>query len=145
MNAKRTQKKTAGSEDANRFERISQNTADIVRTAAELLDEELASGIVAARRMQQRFAEERRIDPRDFRAAAQKLQSDAHGFIGLLETQLREMRSNENAELMQRLVGQSHGLIDLFFDLTSTAAEVANQLAQSTLEKSGVKRGDPDA
>jgi hypothetical protein len=141
MSAKRVREKAPGPESSPQFQRISENTAEIVRTAAEILNEDLAAGIVAARQMQRRFKEERRIDPQDFRAAVSKLQVDSHGLVSLLEGQLREMQSEKNAELMQRLVGQSHGLIDIVFDLATTAAEVANQLLQSAPGKPQSKRG----
>ena len=69
-----------------------------------LLDEEIAAGIVAAKQVQQRFQKERRIDPRDFREALQRFQRDGHEVVDLIDHQLAELRSKENAELTTRLL-----------------------------------------
>jgi hypothetical protein len=113
-----------------RLRRIGDSTSEIVRAAAELLDEEVAAGIVTAKQMQKRFREERRLDPEDWSGALTKLRSDTHGFVNLLEGQLKEAQSKQSAALVRRLVGQSHGLLDVFFELVGTAAEVANQMVK---------------
>jgi hypothetical protein len=46
---------------AERFSQISKSRSQIVREAAVLLDEEIASGIVAAKQMQQRFQKEQTL------------------------------------------------------------------------------------
>ena len=79
--------------DANarkeRFARISKATSQIVRDAAVLLDEEVAAGIVAARKMQQTFHKERRIDPDAFTDALQRFQNDGHSFVRIFEIEFR--------------------------------------------------------
>jgi aminoglycoside/choline kinase family phosphotransferase len=106
-----------------------------------LLDEELASGIVAAKQVQQRFQKERRIDPGDFKDALTRFQGDAHDVVNLLNDQFAEMRSDENAELVKRFTGNAHSLLDLVVELVNTSAELADQLAKSNLQK---KQGKTD-
>src|SRR5215467_8897163 len=113
-----------------RLDSISRNTSQIVKDAAALLDEEVAAGIVAARRMQQRFQKERRIAPSDFQDALQKFQADAHEVISLLNDQISEIRSEENVQLAKRMVSRTHDVVDLAVELVNTGAEVASQLAQ---------------
>jgi len=117
--------------DAKRLKDIGEHTAQIVKEAAAILNEEVAAGVVAARRMQQRFKKERRVDPADFKEALQKFQSDAHDIVDLLNRQLDEFRSQENSALIKRLIGTSHDMLDLAVEFVETGAEVAGQLAQS--------------
>lgn len=118
-----------------RLKQISKSSSQIVRDAAGLLDEELASGIVAAKQVQQRFQKERRINPGDFKDALTRFQGDAHDVVNLLNDQFAEMRSDENAELVKRFTGNAHSLLDLVVELVNTSAEIADQLAKSNLQK----------
>jgi hypothetical protein len=92
---------------------ISGATSQIIREAGALLDEEMAIGMVAARRMQERFEKERRLDTADFKDALQRFQSDGHELVNLVDQQLAELRSPENAELTERLMRNVHDLLDL--------------------------------
>jgi hypothetical protein len=128
---------TANRRSANsgRFEEVSKSTAQIVKDAAALLDEELAAGITAAKQVQQRFRKEGRINPADFGDALQRFQADAHEVIALLNDRLNEMRTDENYQIVKKLVDRSHDLIDVAVDLVNGSAEVANQLANSPIVK----------
>ena len=118
-----------------RLKQISKSSSQIVKDAAVLLDEELASGIVAAKQVQQRFQKERRISPGDFKDALTRFQGDAHDVVNLLNDQFAEMRSDENADLVKRFTGNAHSLLDLVVELVNTSAEIADQLAKSNLQK----------
>jgi hypothetical protein len=106
-----------------------------VKDAAVLLDEEIAAGIVAAKQMQQRFQKGRRIDPADFRSLIQKFQSDAHGVVNLFSDQIAELRSKENAELVDNLVRRAHDALDLATEVFVMSADIATQAVQSRLRK----------
>jgi len=121
-----------------RIKQISEASAQIVKEAAALLDEEMAAGVVAAKKMQQRFDKERRIDPSDFSEALQRLQSDGHEVVNLLNDQIAELRSEENAAIMKRLTNNAHDLLDLSVGLVNMGAEIVNQLVETNLPK---KRG----
>ena len=129
--------------DANarkeRFARISKATSQIVRDAAVLLDEEVAAGIVAARKMQQTFHKERRIDPDAFTDALQRFQNDGHHVVNLLNEQVSQIRSEENTELIGRLVNNSHDLLDLAVGMINIGVEITNQLIQTDVSKTGTR------
>ena len=118
-----------------RFGRISKGSSQIVKDAAVLLDDELASGIVAAKQMQQRFQRERRINPGDFKESLQRFQGDAHEVVNLLNDQFSELRSEENAEIIKRFTNNTHNLLDLVVEMINMGAEIADQLIQSNLPK----------
>lgn len=121
--------------DPGRLNRVSKSTAQIVKDAAALLDEELAAGIVAANQVQQRFRKERRVDPRDFSDALQRFQADAHEVIKLLNDRLNDMRSQENFDLVENLIDRSHDMVDLAVEMVNSSAEIATQLANSPILK----------
>jgi len=118
-----------------RFKQMGDASSHIVKEAATLLNEELAAGIVAAKKMQQRFQKERSIDPADFKDALQRFQGDAHEVVTLLNDQLTELRTQENGELVTRLVSNTHDLVDLMVGFINLGAEVASQIAQANLPK----------
>jgi len=129
----------AGEKTDPRFDRISNSASEIVKQAATLLDEEIAAGIVAAKQMQDRFQNERRIDPGDFRAALARFQNDAHQLVSLLDGQFAALRSEENAEIINRFTVNAHGLLDLVVEMVNTGAQVANEVVQQS--KIGKKNG----
>jgi hypothetical protein len=132
-----TKKRSANS---GRLEEVSKSTAQIVKDAAALLDEELAAGITAAKQVQKRFRKEGRIDPADFGDALQRFQADAHEVIALLNDRLNEMRSDENYQVVKKLVDRSHDLVDVAVELVNGSAEIANQLANSSIVKESTGR-----
>jgi hypothetical protein len=128
-------KRKTKSGNSRRLDDISVSTAQIVKDAAALLDEELAAGIVAANQVQKRFRKERRVDPQDFSNALQRFQADAHNVIRLLNERLNEMRSQENFDVVKNLLDRSHDMVDLAVELVNGSAEVATQLANSPVLK----------
>jgi hypothetical protein len=120
---------------SDRFEEINTATSKIVKQAAQLLDEELAAGMVAAKQMQDRFARERRVDPADFADALQRFQRDAHEVVTLLDEQFEDFRSDENAQVVSRLLTNAHDLVDVVVGVVNIGADVASQLAETRLGK----------
>lgn len=114
------------------FDQIGSSSSQIVKDAALLLDDEIAAGIVAAKQMQTRFQEERRIDPGDFKEALARFQGDAHSVIHLLDAQGEGLRSDENREIFSRYMNNAHSLIDLAVEMVNMGSEVANHLIQQS-------------
>jgi hypothetical protein len=117
---------------SRRFKQIGKGSSQIVKDAAALLDEEIASGIVAAKQMQQRFQKEQRVDPGDFKDALKRFQGDAHEIVNMMNDQVGELGSKETSELGLRLSRNAHDLLDLVVELVNTSAEVADRLVQSS-------------
>ena len=106
-----------------------------MKQAASLLDEEIALGVIAARKVQARFAKDRSIDPADFHDALQRFQGDAHELVSMLEGQLGGSGNGANTELTRKLVGNVHDLLDLFVGFVNIGSDLASQLAQTHLPK----------
>ena len=120
------------SAQSSRIKNATRNATSIVRDAAEILDEEVASGIVAARQVQQRFRKSRTIDPKDFETALQKFNTDAHELLTLVGNQVDEMGSKQNSELTRKLMGRTHDVLDLAVEMINIGAELANEVLQTT-------------
>ena len=130
--ARNSERSNRGSEQ---IKEIGQVSSQIVRDAAILLDEELAAGIVAAKQMQRRFRDERRIDPTDFKEAIQQFQLHAHEVVNQLNERVSDVGLQENQEILRRLVSRGHDLLDLTVEVFNMGAELADQLVQSKVPK----------
>src|SRR5689334_17495096 len=106
----------ARSSKATRFGKVAEGSAQIVKDAAALLDEELSAGILAAKQVQQRFQKEKRLDASDFKDPLAKFQSDAHELVAQLSHQVEQLGSKENAELANRLLRHTHDMVDVAAD-----------------------------
>ena len=122
----------SNSDSSTKLGSIGENTSQIVRDAASLLDEELTAGIVAARQVQQRFRKERKISSDDFKGALQKFQTDANQVITMLDDQFEQMQSGKNAQLFKSLVSNAHDLLNLAVEFVNTGTDLANQLIQKS-------------
>lgn len=118
-----------------RIGEISSATSEIVKEAGAVLDEEMAIGIVTAKKMQERFDRDRRVESADFKDALQRWQNDGHELVGLVDQQIVELRSDENVDLTNRLIANIHNVLDLAVGLVGTGTEVANQLIERNLPK----------
>lgn len=123
---------------------IGRSSAQIVKEAAALLDEELAAGIVAAKQVQRRFQRDRHIDPGDFKKVLEKFQVDAHEVVGLLDEQFSEARLKENSQIVRRLLRNTHDVVDLAVEVVHMGVEIADQLARANLKPDANRRGKRD-
>lgn len=135
MVTRATRPKKPKTDSVAQVKKIGDNSSQIVKQAASLLDDELAAGIVTAKQVQERFQKERRVDPSDFKETVQRLQTQAHEAVNQLNSKVSEASSKENVELLQRLIDNSHDLLDLAVEMLNTGAELADQLGQSDVLK----------
>lgn len=125
--------KTSAEGSTARLGAVTESSSQIVKEAASLLEEEVASGIVAAKRVQERFDRERRVDPADFKESVTRLQAQAHDVVNQFSSQLSDPKLQENVDLLHRFVSNSHDLVDLAVEMLNTNAELADQLVRSDL------------
>jgi len=116
----------------SRINRVGVATSQIIEEAAALLDEEIASGIVAAKKMRDRFEKHHHIDEADFKDALHRFQADAHEVVSILREQFKKLSSQENSALADRFVKNTHDLVDLATGMVSTASKLANELLQKS-------------
>ncbi len=82
---------------------VADTTSRIVQRAASILEEELASGLVAARQIEQRFVD------------------------------VEKVRSRDPQEVMQRFRRDAHEVVDILIDLVSVATTSLSGLAQRAI------------
>ena len=141
---RKNRSRSSGERSNARMRKLSKSSAQIVRDAAALLDEELAAGIVAAKQVQMQFRKDRRIDPGDFKKVLDKFQLDAHEVVGVLEEQFSGTQSKANSEFARRLLRNTHDVVDLVVEVVNMAAEIADHLARSNLKPDTSRRGERD-
>jgi hypothetical protein len=134
------QTRGSGSNESERFKKISKGSSQVVKDAAALLDEELAAGILAAKQVQQRFQKDRRIDPGDFKKALDKFQGDAHEVVTLLDNQISELSSQDSKDLSKRFLHNAHDVVDLAVELVTLGAQIADQMTKSNFKRDAKNR-----
>ena len=107
--------------------------AELVREAAVVLDQEMAIGMTAAKAVQQRLAQEHRIEPADFKDALQRFQTDAHDLVNSLTAQLTGDRLAPNVQLAEQFIARANDMIDLAVGIVTTSSELANQFIHTQL------------
>lgn len=109
--------------------------AEIVKSAARLLDQEMALGITTAKAVQKRLQRERRIESADFKEALTRLQSDVRDIINALDGQFEGTRLQENADLARRFVARTNDLLDVTIAFVTTGAELADELLRTNVSR----------
>ena len=113
--------------------------AEVVRKATDVLESELATGLAAAQKAQQRFREEKRVDAADLREALSRFREDGHQVVDLARSLTSELRSDSTNELAQRLFKDAHDALDLALGMVELAPDLINRAAQMA----GVDKGQP--
>ncbi len=120
-------------------------SAEVVRSAALVLDQEMAVGVTAAKSVQQRLAKERRFEASDFKDALLRFQTDARDIVNSLDAQLTGSRLPQNVEVAKRFIGRANDMVDLAVGMVTTTAEIANDFLQANAPKTNAapsrKRG----
>jgi hypothetical protein len=106
------------------------SSAELVRAAASVLDQEMAVGIEAAKAVQQRVSRERKVETSDFKEAMARFQTDARDVVSSLEAQLGGSRLPQNVELAKRFLTRANDMVDLAVGMVTTSAEIASELLQ---------------
>jgi hypothetical protein len=137
--AKRARKTGTARENEPRAASVFGAGAELVRSAAVVLDNELAVGITAAKAVQQRVDRERRVDAADFTDALQRFQSDAHDLVNSLDGQLSGAKLQQNLDLAKKFIAQTNDIVDLAVGVVTTSAQLANEFihANSTKPNAG--------
>ena len=113
---------------------------ELVRSAAVLLDQELAVGVTAAKAVQQRVQRERRVDAADFREALQRFQANGRELVTAISSQLDGSKLTQNVELAKRFIAKANDLVDLTVGVVGTSAELANEFVQANRRDAGPRR-----
>ena len=108
------------------------STSDMIRKAAVVLEEEVASGILAAKEVERSMRESGEVSSESFDDIIVRLRRDAHDVVNIIGEQADQMRSEEFDELSQRLQKDAHEVVDLVLNVVTNAPGIINRLLQST-------------
>jgi hypothetical protein len=97
---------------ASPFQDFAQATSRVVQQAASILEEEIAAGIIAAKRVEDRFVN------------------------------VEQLRSGKPDEVMQRLRRDAHDVLDIFVDMVHVAVREAQNLVQRVVSIRTTPDGD---
>jgi hypothetical protein len=108
----REEKKSA-TELSDAYKGFAETTSNVVQKAAEILEEEVAAGIVAAKRIEQHFLD------------------------------VKELRDEKPDDVMYRLRRDVHEIVDIFVDLTQVSLQRIADVPQSILQIKTGSRSEP--
>jgi hypothetical protein len=131
----RTASATAADRRTSDLTALGADTASVILQAASVLQSELAAGLAAARRAEQRFRDERRVDPADFEETLSRFRSSGHEVVDMARARFDGLKSQETDELVQRFLEDAHAALDTLMNLVDLAPELANRLLQPAQPK----------
>lgn len=135
--AKGTQTRTRPPNASRAATELGNAGAEIVMSAARLLDEEMALGLTTAKAVQKRLQEEKRVEPADFEEALTRLRANVRDIVKALEGQFEGARLQENGDLARRFVARTNDLLDVTIAFAATGAELAGELVRAKAGKKG--------
>ena len=119
--------------------KLGRTASDVVRQAAAVLEDELAHGIVTARKVEQRAREERRVDSRDFEQIANRFRATGHELVNVAKERADELRSEETDALINNFLTDAHEVLDTVMDLVKVAPQLIDRLSPPEGESGGGK------
>jgi hypothetical protein len=99
-----------------------------VRQAADVLEQELSSGLEQTRRLQRRFTEQGRLEPGDLSEVVARVRSNAHGLIDTAAARLNEMAADDVQDLLGRFSQDAHDVFDALMDLVDSSPVLINRV-----------------
>ena len=124
----KTKRTDSQSSPTRRLAGLGSGTAESVRRATEVLEGELAAGLASARRAQERFQRERKVDAKDLEEVLARFRTDGHDLVEVARELTAELRSDATNVLAQKLIADAHGALDTVLDLVTLAPDLVNRL-----------------
>jgi hypothetical protein len=126
------------------LEDLGKTASQVIQEAAAVLEEELAAGLIAARKVSRRLKEEQRFEKEDFAEALKRFHSTGQELIEIARARMSDLRSDATDELSQRFLNDAQGALDVVVDLIAVGPELANRFLKSSQVDSGESRSSPE-
>jgi hypothetical protein len=140
MTSKHKRTGSSNSPDRRSLEALGNTASQVIQEAAAVLEEELAAGLIAARKVSERLKNEQRVEKADFEEALKRFRSTGHELIGIARSRLDDLRSDSTNELLQRFLTDAQGALDVVVDLASVGPELVNGIIKSVDSSSSSKK-----
>jgi hypothetical protein len=124
--------RTKSSARSGQFDGAAEQASSAVRQAASVLEGELAVTLAGARKLERRFAQERRVDQGELDDVLGRVRADIHELIDVGAERLAELRSPDVVDVTQRLTVDAHDFFDMMIDMLTGAPELINGLLAAT-------------
>src|SRR5262245_59038359 len=85
--------------DRRSLEDLGKSASQVIQDAAAVLEEELASGLIAARKVSQRLKEEQRFEKEDFADALKRFHSTGQELIEIARARMADLHTDTTQEL----------------------------------------------
>jgi len=126
--ATKTSRTDSRNTPARKLAGLGSGTAESVRRATEVLEGELAAGVASARKAEDRFRRERKVDAKDLEEVLARFRTDGHDLVDVARELTAELRSDATSALAQKLIADAHGALDTVLDLVTLAPDLVNRL-----------------
>lgn len=127
-----TETPASDTQDRRSLDELGKSASDVIQEAAAVLEEELAAGLMAARKVSRRFAEEQRFETEDFAEALKRFHSTGQELIEVARGRIVEMSSESTQDLANRFITDAQGALDVVVDLIAVGPELANRIMELT-------------
>ena len=111
-------------------QQLAREASRVVQQAASILESELSSGAADATRIERRLEEERKVDPDEFNALAERVRKDVHDLISLAAELFTEFQADEVQGLAKRLAIDAHDAVDTTMNVVDRTPQAANQFVR---------------
>jgi hypothetical protein len=123
--------KASATAKGGRFKGLGDSASQVVQQAAAVLEEELAAGIVAGKRVEERFRKERRVDEADIADVVERFRQNAHEMVEVVGERIGELQSDATQDLAKRFLTDAHDVLDAVANLANLAPEIVNRLVKT--------------
>ena len=137
MASKPSKRSDSTAKDRRSLEDLGKTASQVIQEAAAVLEEELAAGLVAARKVSRRLKDEQRFEKEDFAEALKRFHSTGQELIEIARARMHDLHSDATQELSQRFLNDAQGALDVVVDLIAVGPELANRFLKSSQADSG--------
>jgi hypothetical protein len=136
---------------------LAREASRVVQQAAAILQSELSSGSATAASMDRKLAENRKVDPDEFKGLAERVRKDVHDLIAIGIDLFTELQTVEVQGLAKNLGTDAHDMVDTAMNLVDRTPQAANTFVRLGFVEpppappsgdptaSGAPSGDPPA
>jgi hypothetical protein len=111
-------------------QQLAREASRVVQQAASILQNELSAGSAAGAAMERKLATDRRVDPDEFGALAERVRKDVHDLISIAAELFTELQTDEVQGLAKRLATDAHDVVDTTMNVVDRTPQAANQLVR---------------
>jgi hypothetical protein len=107
---------------------VGETASDVIQTAAGVLQDELASGVKAARPVADRFSSNQSLDQDELQQVVERVRKNVHDLVDLVDARMSDLRSAEVQSLSSSLMNDARDVTDVLMTLLGSAPNLVNRV-----------------